>query len=97
METISIQLPSSLKQFLDEQVATAGSMNASEYIQRLIAEDQNRKAHEDIDRQLLEAIDSGSSTPLTDQDWDDIRREVQERSARRMPSETLRPAIVVAI
>jgi antitoxin ParD1/3/4 len=73
-----------MKQFVDEQVSSGGYGSASEYIRRLIGEEQKRKDREEIDRKLLEALNGGTSTPLTSQDWDEIRREVRER---RLPSE----------
>ncbi len=32
---------------------------------------------------LLQGIESGDSTPMTDQDWEDIRQEVRARAAQR--------------
>ena len=46
------------------------------------AEDQKRQEREDIDRQLLEAIDSGT-TPLTAEDWQHLREEVRRRASKR--------------
>jgi len=83
METMNISLPEPLKEFVDQQVAAGAYSSASEYIRRLIREDQERRYREEIDQKLLAAIDSGPSTPLTRKDWEDIRREVRQRAARR--------------
>lgn len=83
METMNISLPDPLKQFVDNQVATGAYSSASEYIRRLIREDQERRHREEIDLKLLEAMDGNPSTPMTDKDWDDIRREVRQRAAQR--------------
>jgi antitoxin ParD1/3/4 len=83
METMNISLPDPLKQYVDSQVAAGAYSSASEYIRRLIREDQERRHREEIDQKLLEAMDGGPSTPLTPQDWADIRREVRERAAQR--------------
>jgi antitoxin ParD1/3/4 len=83
METMNISLPDPLKQFVDSQVASGAYSSASEYIRRLIREDQERRQREEVDRKLLEALDAGPSTPLTAEDWQDIRREVRRRAAKR--------------
>jgi antitoxin ParD1/3/4 len=83
MDTITVSLPPAMKQFVDQQVAAGAYDSASEYVRRLICEDQERKQREEIDRKLLEALDAGSPTPMTAQDWDEIRREVRERADKR--------------
>jgi antitoxin ParD1/3/4 len=83
METMTISLPGPLKEFVDEQVAAGADSSASEYIRRLIREDQERRHREEINHKLLEALDGEPSGPLTPQDWEDIRHEVRERAARR--------------
>jgi antitoxin ParD1/3/4 len=83
METMNISLPDPLKQFVETQVAGGAYSSASEYIRRLIREDQERRQREEIDLKLLEALDSEPSTPLTPEDWDAIRREVHQRAAQR--------------
>jgi antitoxin ParD1/3/4 len=83
METMNISLPDSLKEFVDSQVAAGAYSSASEYIRRLIREDQERRHREEIEQKLLEALDSGAPTPLTPGDWEDIRREVRQRAAQR--------------
>jgi putative addiction module CopG family antidote len=43
METMNIALPPAMKSFVQEQVDEGGYSSASEYIRRLIREDQERK------------------------------------------------------
>jgi antitoxin ParD1/3/4 len=83
MESMNISLPGPLKEFVDNQVAAGAYNSASEYIRRLIREDQERRQREEIDQKLLEALDEGVSTPMTPKDWEDVRRELCERDARR--------------
>src|SRR5438876_12032206 len=39
----------------------------------------------ELEAKLLEALDSGPATPLTAEDWQEIRRQVRERGAQRKP------------
>ena len=82
METMNISLPPALKEYVDAQVSTGNFSTVSEYIRQLIREDQKRKEREDIDRKLLEAIDGGA-TPLTAEDWQQLREEVRRRASKR--------------
>ena len=39
-------------------------------------QDEKRKAKESLETLLLQGLNSGNATPLTEQDWDDIRQAV---------------------
>jgi antitoxin ParD1/3/4 len=60
LDTMNISLPPTMKEFVEQQVATGAYRSASEYIRRLIRQDQERRQNEDIDRKLLEALDAAS-------------------------------------
>jgi antitoxin ParD1/3/4 len=78
MNTINISLPDSVKAYLEKQVASGNYNNISDYIWELIVQDQKRKtAKERLEELLLEALDSGEATPMTDIDWEQIRQTVR--------------------
>lgn len=79
MTSINISLPDSMKAYIEEQVDKGGYSTVSEYFRELIRQDQKRKAAERLETMLLEGIDSGSSTPMTQKDWEDIRQSVRNR------------------
>jgi antitoxin ParD1/3/4 len=79
METMNIALPPAMKDFVQEQVDQGGYSSASEYIRRLIREDQERKTRLEIDRKLLEALDGDPATPWTPQDLEGLKQRVRER------------------
>jgi antitoxin ParD1/3/4 len=83
METVTIALPESLKDFIEAQVAEGGYSGVSEYLQTLIKEDQKRKAEEKLEALLLEGLNSGEPREMTAADWQEIRREVIERLTQR--------------
>ena len=83
MENLTISLPPSVKQYLDEQVSAGGYGSASAYIHQLLEQDQDRKWREGVDTTLLEALDSGLSEIMTPKDWEAIRREAHELATRR--------------
>jgi antitoxin ParD1/3/4 len=82
--TVNISLPESLKAWLDEQVAKGGYGTVSEYFRQLLREEQKRRLREEIDAKLLASLDSGPSTPMTAEDWEDLRRKVRQvRKSRK--------------
>jgi antitoxin ParD1/3/4 len=83
MKSINISLPHSMRLYIEEQVANGGYSTVSEYFRELVRQDQKRKAQERLEVLLLEGLNSGMTSPMTEQDWEDIRRVVRERVAQR--------------
>jgi antitoxin ParD1/3/4 len=88
METMNIALPPILKAFVQEQVDQGGYSSASEYIRRLIREDQERKVRERIEAKLLEALDSGDPIEVTPEFWEARRQELKSRLQRQGKAES---------
>jgi antitoxin ParD1/3/4 len=85
-ETMNVALPESMKDFVHEQVASGGYTSASEYVRELIREAQRRKgAEEDLEALLLEGLNSGPATEMTDDDWQELRRRSAQRWATNTP------------
>jgi antitoxin ParD1/3/4 len=79
METMNIALPPPMKVYVQEQVSAGGYSSASEYIRKLIRDDQERKWREEADRKLLEALESGPATPWSSEDLAQLKQRVRER------------------
>ena len=75
-----------MRAYVEEQVASGNYSTVSEYFRELVRQDQKRKAQERLETLLLEGLDSGTATPMTAQDWEDIRQAVRERVAKRQGS-----------
>lgn len=81
--SMNVSLPETMRRWVEQRVESEGYGTVSEYFRALIREDQKRKAREELDRKLIEALDSGEPTELTSQDWQHIRSTVRQRVARR--------------
>ena len=84
MEDLSITLPGSLREFVASEVTAGHYHSPSAYLEALVREAQRRKAKEKVDALLVAGLESGPASPLSDDDWQQIRRELQERQARRL-------------
>ena len=83
MPSLNISLPAPLREWIEAQIKGGRYGNASEYLRELIRRDQERQARERLEQLLLEGIKSGTASPLTKQDWAELRTEVAERLQKR--------------
>lgn len=85
MQSMNISLPDTLKQFVDNQVAQGGYSSVSEYVRELIRADERRKAEVALEAKLLEGL-QGPDSPMTKEDWSEIRKEAMARVSARTTS-----------
>ncbi|MBW4663389.1 MAG: type II toxin-antitoxin system ParD family antitoxin [Chroococcus sp. CMT-3BRIN-NPC107] len=86
MKSMNISLPDSMRTYVENQVASGGYSTASEYFRQLVRADQKRQAKERLEALLLEGLESGTATPMTDKDWRDISQAVRSAVAKRTGS-----------
>lgn len=86
MKSMNISLPDSMRVYIEEQVAEGNYSTVSEYFRELVRQDQKRKAQERLETLLLEGLESGNATAMTDEDWQNIRTSVRERITKRTNS-----------
>lgn len=88
--SINFTVPDDLREFVNERVARAGFSTPSEYMRHLIREDRKRAAQEQFEEVLLGRLDSGTSDPWTEDDFEEIRVAVRDRlkKRRRTPDAT---------
>ena len=79
---MNISLPSTLKDFVDGQIAQGRYSSASEYVRELIRADEKRKAAEMLESKLLEGL-HGPESRLTESEWAEIRKEALARLRAR--------------
>lgn len=81
--TINISMPTSLKEEVDAAIAEEGYGNTSEFFRALVRDHLNEREEKRLERLILEGLNSGPATPLTKEDFDDIRRVITERHVAR--------------
>ena len=76
MTTVTISLPETLKAFIEEQLATKGYGNVSEYFRSLLREAQERDAEARLETLLVEGLASGGEDiPLSRAFWKELKTE----------------------
>ena len=73
MSSLNISLPSSLKDYLEDQVKEGGYDTPSDYIGELVRKDQQRKAEAKLEAFLLEGVNSGEPIEATPEYWQQKR------------------------
>jgi antitoxin ParD1/3/4 len=79
MTTVTISLPESLKTFIDEQLATKGYGNVSEYFRSLLRAAQEHEEDARLEALLVEGLATGGKDiPLTREFWKDLKAEAMD-------------------
>ncbi|ACK71606.1 putative addiction module antidote protein, CopG/Arc/MetJ family [Gloeothece citriformis PCC 7424] len=78
MKNINISLPESIQNYVEEQVAKGKYSSISEYFCDLIRQEQKQKAQERLEDLLVEGLESGEATEMTQKDWQEIRQGIQQ-------------------
>lgn len=79
MTTLNISLTESMREFIDQQIDSGDYSTASEYIRHLIRIDQEKAEKKQIEKLLLEGLNSGEPVEITDEWWSQKRTELMER------------------
>lgn len=87
MTTVTISLPDSLRVFIDEQLATKGYGNVSEYFRSLLRDAQERDEEARLEALLTEGLATGGDDiPLTRAFWKDLKAEALDLAKRHRRS-----------
>jgi antitoxin ParD1/3/4 len=79
MVSVNVSLPDSLKELLEEKVATGGYVDFSQYFYHLICQDLAQTMPEDLEHLLLEGLTSGEPVDATDEWWEQKRTQLLEK------------------
>ena len=82
MPTLTISLPDSLKEFIEQEVAAKGYGNVSEYVRGLLRTAQEREADSKLEAMLVEGLTRGKDIPVTPEFWSELRRDAATILAR---------------
>lgn len=81
LTSMTVSLPASQKAYVRQQAAASGCSTPSEYIRRLIHADQRAREREELERRILEGLDSGARE-MSPEAWQQLRSVL-----RREPSD----------
>ena len=84
MESLNIDLPTTLHGYIDTQVIEGGYGSVSEHLRDLIEADQRRKAEEHVDSLLITGLDSGLTEPIPPDFWQARRQKLSDQRGGAM-------------
>jgi antitoxin ParD1/3/4 len=80
-----IRLPGKLGEFVKKQLDNGEFRDANEYFAALVEADQIGSNKERLAKLVEEGLASGPATPMTADDWKNLRQRVKTRLAQRKP------------
>jgi antitoxin ParD1/3/4 len=81
MSTLQVSLPDRLKEIVDMQVASGRFSNESEYLCRLIEDDQRRHSQAEVESLLVSRVTDTRTVEMDAADWKQMRDEFGRRIA----------------
>jgi antitoxin ParD1/3/4 len=82
---LQLSLPTSLREWVEEQARQSGDETPAEYVRNLLEKEQRRQTGlAGLATRLQAAVESGPATPLTDADFAKLKRDgLRRASAKR--------------
>ena len=80
---MNVSLLPEFEELINQKVQSGQYGSSDEVVSAALQLLKEREAEEFLENLLQEAEESGEPTEMTEQDWDDIRREAREHSRRR--------------
>lgn len=77
--TVNISMPKSMKDDVDDIVESDGYGNTSEFFRELVRGRLSERNQKRLEALILEGLNSGPTTPLTRDDFVDMKRRLTER------------------
>lgn len=85
LTSMTVSLPKSQKDYVKAQATACGCSTPSEYVRRLIHADQAAREERELERRILEGLESPSRV-MTPEVWQDLRDTLRAKLARRRSS-----------
>ena len=82
-ENLTVVLSPSIVAFVQREAAAHGGIDPSEFVNRVLAEAEKRRAQEILDGLLIEGLESGEPIPVTPEYWEGKRRSLDEYAVRK--------------
>ena len=82
LTSMTVSLPVTQKNYVKAQASTSGCSTPSEYIRRLIHADQRAREQEELERKILEGLNS-PTREMTSDDWQELRSTLRKKLTKR--------------
>lgn len=76
-DSLNISLGEPLKSFVEEQAVAGGFTRPDEYVSAVLNAERRRKAEDELERLLLEGLNSGPPIEATEEFWNEKLRRLK--------------------
>lgn len=87
LTSLNVSLPTGQREFVETEAKRTGCTTASEYMRGLIREQQKERAREQLEEKIAEGLNSGDPVEVTQEDWDELRKDLRQKLAARQRQE----------
>ena len=71
---------------MEDRVSVGGYSTPSEYLRELLRQDQKQRTEDKLETLLLEGLESGEPIEITPEYWENKRKRLVERNAKKTGS-----------
>ena len=86
LTSMTVSLPARQKAYVKARAVDSGCSTPSEYIRRLIHADQRAHEQEELERRILEGLES-PAREMSPDDWKELRTTLREKLTKRRKAE----------
>jgi len=79
LAAMNISLPRTQRDFVEAEAARTGCTTTSEFVRRLINEAQQKAEQQDLERLLLQGLESGAAVEVSPEYWEQKREALRAR------------------
>jgi len=81
LTTMNVSLPRAQREFVEAEATRTGCTTTSEYVRRLIHEARVRSEQAELERKLIEGLESGAPAEVMPGYWEEKRRQLRAKHA----------------
>jgi len=85
LTTMNVSLPRSQREFVEAEAARTGCTTTSEYVRRLIHWARTRAEQDELERKLIDGLESGAPIEVTPEYWENKRQQLRAKHAPGAP------------
>jgi len=79
LTTMNVSLPRSQREFVEAEATRTGCTTTSEYVRRLIDRARTRAEQAELERKLIEGLESGAPIEVTPEYWENKRQQFRAK------------------
>ena len=90
LKTLTVTLPESLAQYIQQRVDEGDYSDPSHYVRHLVRDERRTRAEEQLEAMLLDGLESGEPQEATEEYWAELEGEAEAKVQKRLSAKKSR-------